>query len=148
MAHWGRVAELIAALPAENRLSYVHMVEPRFDEAMTAEAKIASLPKLKIEAAGAGVQHDAPGYSLAPFAKTLRAAGIKFFSAGGFTRDTALGPLESGETDAVVFGRWFIANPDLPKRLGEGLALNEYDRSTFYGSNPPEKGYTDYPFFA
>jgi hypothetical protein len=27
------------------------------------------------------------------------------------------------------------------------LPLNDYDRATFYGADPPEKGYTDYPFF-
>jgi len=31
--------------------------------------------------------------------------------------------------------------------LREGLPLNSYDRSTFYGADPPEKGYTDYSFF-
>jgi 2,4-dienoyl-CoA reductase-like NADH-dependent reductase (Old Yellow Enzyme family) len=30
--HWAYVCEQLAALPKENRLSYVHMVEPRFDE--------------------------------------------------------------------------------------------------------------------
>lgn len=148
MSHWGTVCDLIAELPKENRLAYVHMVEPRFDETLSEEAKIASLPKLKVVAVGAGVQENAPGYSLLPFAKTCRAAGIKFLSAGGFTRDTALKPLEADETDAVVFGRWFIANPDLPRRLKEGLELNAYDRSSFYGANPPEKGYTDYPFYS
>jgi len=42
----------------------------------------------------------------------------------------------------VAFGRIFIANPDLPKRIKTNAALNPYDRSTFYGGN--EKGYTDY----
>ena len=32
-----------------------------------------------------------------------------------------------------MFGRWFIANPDLPERIAKGAALNKYDRSTFYG---------------
>lgn len=30
--HWAYVCEKIATMPKENRLSYVHMVEPRFDE--------------------------------------------------------------------------------------------------------------------
>ena len=45
--------------------------------------------------------------------------------------------------DLVAFGRWFIANPDLPRRLREGASLNTPDRATFYGGT--EKGYTDYP---
>jgi N-ethylmaleimide reductase len=52
--------------------------------------------------------------------------------------------VESGEADAVAFGRWFISNPDLPDRLHRGVALTPYDRSTFYGGDA--KGYTDYPF--
>ena len=48
--------------------------------------------------------------------------------------------------DLVAFGRLFIANPDLPRRLREGAPLNTPDRSTFYGGS--EKGYTDYPALA
>ncbi len=48
--------------------------------------------------------------------------------------------------DLVAFGRLFIANPDLPRRLRKGAPLNAPDRSTFYGGN--EKGYTDYPALA
>jgi N-ethylmaleimide reductase len=40
---------------------------------------------------------------------------------------------------------YFVANPDLPLRLREGLPLNAYDRATFYGGD--ERGYTDYPFW-
>jgi 2,4-dienoyl-CoA reductase-like NADH-dependent reductase (Old Yellow Enzyme family) len=45
-------------------------------------------------------------------------------------------------------GRHFIANPDLAERLQNGWPLNAYDRSTFYGADPPEKGYNDYPFYS
>ena len=48
--------------------------------------------------------------------------------------------------DLVAFGKLFIANPDLPRRLREGAPLNTPDRSTFYGGS--EKGYTDYPALA
>ena len=34
--------------------------------------------------------------------------------------------------DAVAFGRHFISNPDLPRRLALGAPLNRYDRDTFY----------------
>ena len=51
-----------------------------------------------------------------------------------------------GGADLVAFGRLFIANPDLPRRLRKGAPLNTPDRSTFYGGN--EKGYTDYPALA
>lgn len=85
--------------------------------------------------------------NLVNFRNILRKGGVKFIAAGGFTRDNALPKVESSDADLIIFGRWFIANPDLPKRLAEGLRLNQYDRSTFYGADPPSKGYVDYPFF-
>ena len=43
----------------------------------------------------------------------------------------------------MAFGRLFIANPDLVKRLRLNAPLNAYHRPTFYGG--AEAGYTDYP---
>jgi N-ethylmaleimide reductase len=65
-------------------------------------------------------------------------------AADGFTPESAAAYIENGKAAAVAFGRYFIANPDLPERIAEGAALNPYDRSTFYTGG--EKGYTDYPF--
>jgi NADPH2 dehydrogenase len=45
----------------------------------------------------------------------------------------------------VIFGRHFIANPDLVYRFKEALELSAYDRNTFYRSNSAV-GYVDYPF--
>ncbi|CAL1710331.1 unnamed protein product [Somion occarium] len=66
-------------------------------------------------------------------------------SAGGYTRDIALEVAET-KGDLIAFGRYFISNPDLPRRLKENLPLNPYNRATFY--HPPESpvGYIDYPF--
>nr|RBQ99279.1 hypothetical protein FVER53263_00100 [Fusarium verticillioides] len=44
----------------------------------------------------------------------------------------------------VMFGRNFLANPDLVYRIKEGLELNPYKRNTFYTSDV--EGYVDYPF--
>lgn len=52
--------------------------------------------------------------------------------------------LDQGHADAVSFGRAFIANPDLVRRLQTGAALNTPDTRTFYGDGA--EGYTDYPF--
>ena len=49
----------------------------------------------------------------------------------------------TGGVDAVAFGRHFISNPDLPRRLQHGYPLTPYNRKTFYGGE--EAGYTDYP---
>lgn len=60
----------------------------------------------------------------------------------GLTPETAQGALDSGSADAVAFGRLFIANPDLPKRIKLNAPLNTPVPATFYGSGP--EGYTDY----
>ncbi|KAK5116828.1 hypothetical protein LTR85_009088 [Meristemomyces frigidus] len=75
--------------------------------------------------------------------------GVEIHGAPGGTARRLIQLLTSkqAQTDAVVMGRWFIANPDLPRRLADGLPLNAYDRTTFYGANPPSEGYTTYPFF-
>uniref|UniRef100_B0T973 NADH:flavin oxidoreductase/NADH oxidase n=1 Tax=Caulobacter sp. (strain K31) TaxID=366602 RepID=B0T973_CAUSK len=112
---------LVKALDALD-LGFLHVIEPRMagdtplDE--TAEpVAAATLRKL--------------------FKRTIIAAG-------GFNPDSAEAILASGAADLVAFGRSFIANPDLPKRFRDGLALNPYDRDSFYGGDA--RGYVDYPF--
>ena len=68
-----------------------------------------------------------------------------YFANGMFTRETGEKLLAAGGADAVVYGRLFLANPDLPERFNRNAPLNEPDQSTFY--TPGEKGYTDYPAF-
>jgi N-ethylmaleimide reductase len=58
-------------------------------------------------------------------------------------KDSAERLLASGEADAVAFGQWFIANPDLPARLQADAPLNPPNPATFYA--PGAQGYTDYP---
>lgn len=60
-----------------------------------------------------------------------------------FTLETAEQTVESGEADAVAFGKLFIANPDLPGRFAIGAALNPWVTETFYRGGA--QGYTDYP---
>ena len=61
----------------------------------------------------------------------------------GYQRQMALDAVASGAADLVSFGRPFIGNPDLVRRLRENAPLNALDTSTFYGGGA--KGYTDYP---
>jgi 2,4-dienoyl-CoA reductase-like NADH-dependent reductase (Old Yellow Enzyme family) len=131
--NWQKLCYLIAALPAESRPTYVHMVEPRFDEVMDEQSKIDSLASEKP--------------SLDVFRPMLKKVGVSFLANGNFNPENAGEKLASDGADAVAFGRYFISNPDLPRRLKEGLPLTPYDRSTFYGAEPAEKGYTDYPFY-
>ncbi|SAL05323.1 NADH:flavin oxidoreductase [Caballeronia calidae] len=65
--------------------------------------------------------------------------------AGGFTAETAGQALEAGQIDLAVFGRPFIANPDLVERMRHGWPLAEAEREAFYGAGM--RGYIDYPPF-
>jgi len=108
------------------QLAYLHLIEPRATDAGGSDQ----------------VQEGAP--STARLFRQLFKG--KVVMAGGYHRETAEEAITAGFADGVAFGRWFIANPDLPARLATGAPLNRYDRSTFYGGG--EKGYTDYPFLA
>jgi len=68
--------------------------------------------------------------------------------AGGFTPASGLRAANDeykGSDIAIVYGRHFLANPDLPYRIQKGIELTKYDRDTFYALKET-KGYTDYPF--
>lgn len=106
-------------------LAYLHLVEARADEA---------------EAVPPAWSGSGPAPTAALFRPLYPGVQI---AAGGFTRHSAEAAVNAGVADAVAFGRLFIANPDLPKRLELGAELNAYDRSTFYGGGA--KGYVDYP---
>jgi 2,4-dienoyl-CoA reductase-like NADH-dependent reductase (Old Yellow Enzyme family) len=74
----------------------------------------------------------------------LKAAfGGVYVANEGFGRVDAETVIEAGEADAVAFGKLFISNPDLPRRLSLGAELNPWNADTFYSDGPG--GYTDYP---
>jgi N-ethylmaleimide reductase len=75
--------------------------------------------------------------------RPLVTGSTRLIAAGGYKTADAEALLERGDADAVAFGRLFIANPDLPRRIQLGAELNPYDRSTFYTRGT--EGYTDYP---
>lgn len=114
--------QVIATLSGHG-LAYLHLVEPR---------------------ANAG-QSDEPDTSLPASAALLFRPLFQgpLIASGGFTATSAEAMLGSGGADAIAFGRTFISNPDLPRRLALGAALAPYDRGTFYGGDG--HGYTDYP---
>lgn len=64
--------------------------------------------------------------------------------AGKYERESAEAVIADGQADLVAFGEKFIANPDLPRRLKEGLPLATADKATFYTTQA--EGYSDYPF--
>lgn len=64
----------------------------------------------------------------------------------GYDRAMAMDAVASGHADLVAFGKPFISNPDLGRRLREGAAWNAHNSKTFYGGGAV--GYTDYPVLA
>jgi len=110
-----------AATANEHDLAYVHLVEP-------------SEPKPPV----AG-----EGEPAAVFSGIREAFDGALVANGNYDEDTAADAIERGYADLIAFGRAFLANPDLPRRLREGLPVNAPDESTFY--NGDAEGYTDYP---
>jgi N-ethylmaleimide reductase len=106
-------------------LAYLHFIEPRSSGAGRAEVNHQNVPSAMV--------------LFRPIWKGV------LITAGGFTGETAEAAIAEGHADAVAFGRIFISNPDLPRRLSEGFPLTPYSRATFYGGE--EKGYTDYPAY-
>jgi 12-oxophytodienoic acid reductase len=100
---------------------YCHMVEPRMKTV--------------------GEKCESPD-SLLPMKKAFRGT---FLVAGGYEREDGNNAIVENHADLVVYGRLFLANPDLPKRFELNAPLSKYNRNTFYISDPVV-GYTDYPF--
>src|SRR5450631_3881340 len=106
-------------------LAYLHFIEPRSSGAGRAEVNHQNVPS-----------------AMMLFRPIWRGTLI---TAGGFTGETADAAISAGHADAIAFGRIFISNPDLPRRLQLGFPLTPYNRATFYGGE--EIGYTDYPVY-
>ena len=106
-------------------LAYLHFIEPRSSGAGRAEVNHQNVPS-----------------AMVLFRPVWRGVLI---SAGGFTGETAEAAIADGHADAIAFGRIFISNPDLPRRLQHGFPLTPYNRATFYGGEAA--GYTDYPVY-
>lgn len=79
--------------------------------------------------------------SLGPVLK--KEFGGVYIANEGMNKATAQQLLDSGAADAIAFGKAFISNPDLPRRLQLDAPLNDWKAETFY--HPSEEGYTDYP---
>ncbi|MFT4045583.1 MAG: alkene reductase [Solimonas sp.] len=65
---------------------------------------------------------------------------------GGYDRDSGAADLAGGRADAIVYGKPFIANPDLVERLRRHAPLAQPDFSLLYAPGP--RGYIDYPALA
>jgi len=94
-----------------------------------------------------GVAYIHIGFSPAIPQKTLDAIRTAFSGTiilcNGLTPETAVTTLQAGFANLVAFGRSFLANPDLDKRIADKSPLNQPDMTTLYA--PGAGGYTDYP---
>ena len=64
----------------------------------------------------------------------------------GYTRQMALDVVAQGAADLVAFGKPFISNPDLVRRLRDDKPLAALNPKTLYGGGA--EGYIDYPALA
>ncbi|KAH6991321.1 hypothetical protein BKA56DRAFT_705751 [Ilyonectria sp. MPI-CAGE-AT-0026] len=105
-------------------LSYIHLIEPRVSNNMDLEHPVNETLDFAIDL------WDGP-----------------ILLAGGYRPDNAQRVLDTypNKDIMIMFGRSFVANPDLVFKVKKGLPLNDYDRSTFYAIKNPV-GYLDYPF--
>jgi N-ethylmaleimide reductase len=84
--------------------------------------------------------HDTPE----SFRIALRGAFPRTIICAGLYDETkARRVLQKGHADLIAFGRRFIANPDLVRRLREGITLADFDPDALFGGSA--KGYSDFP---
>jgi 2,4-dienoyl-CoA reductase-like NADH-dependent reductase (Old Yellow Enzyme family) len=87
-----------------------------------------------------------PGALLATLKQAFGGAVI---ANDGFDLEAANEVLRQGLADAVGFGKHYIANPDLVRRLERGAPLNAVVTETVYDlAVSGARGYTDYPALA
>ncbi len=117
------------------RIKFNDVVEPDAEEIyphLARELSSRGIAYLHVAQQGAYEAHKA----LRPLFKGPYFAGSAFDKASGETL------LAVGGADAIVFGKPFIGNPDLPRRFRDGLAIAESDGKTYYAKGP--EGYIDY----
>ncbi|KAF8890991.1 FMN-linked oxidoreductase [Infundibulicybe gibba] len=91
-------------------LAYIHLIEPRFS----------------------GLFDRAPAAYESNAAFRAAWAPRPIINAGGYDRAGALAAAKEEGNVLVAFGRHYISNPDLPKRLKKNIPLTPYNRKTFY----------------
>ncbi|MFT3763564.1 MAG: alkene reductase [Pseudoxanthomonas sp.] len=118
--------------------------QPLFEHVARALAKHGLAFVHVIEGATGGPRDNLP-FDYAALKQAYRDAGGSgaWIVNNGYDRALAQQAVESGYADAVAFGKAFISNPDLVRRLREDAPLNPWDAKTFYGGG--DHGYIDYP---
>ena len=119
--------------------------QPLFEYVVKQLAKL-NLAYIHLIIGATGGPRDLPErpFDYAALKAAYRTAGGKgaWMVNNGYDKASAEQALKDG-ADLVAFGKPFIANPDLVRRLRLDSPLNEPDKATFYGGGA--EGYTDYP---
>ena len=82
-----------------------------------------------------------PTEPVSPFMRALYSGAI--FLNSDYDGPSARARMAEGIADGISFGRPFISNPDLVRRIAIGAPLSPRDVSTFYEGD--HRGYIDYP---
>ncbi|WP_404476947.1 alkene reductase [Novosphingobium sp. BL-52-GroH] len=114
----GLLAEAIGRIASDFDIAYVHLIEPIASGFME-RPEYPVMARLRGAYAGAVIQN------------------------GSFDATMADAFIAGGQADAVSFGRPYIANPDLVRRMRQGLPLASANFDFAYVGG--ERGYTDYP---
>ncbi|KAH9220809.1 NADH-flavin oxidoreductase/NADH oxidase [Leptodontidium sp. 2 PMI_412] len=126
-------------------VAYVCLTQPRADLLLEEKTKIESMyAAIKSGKVAATIED----LHLRHFEEVLEKTPV--IVNGNYNGENCFEEVERGEVDAIVFGRYFISNPDLVEKLRLGKKLTKWNLKTVYGSKvdvgKERVGYTDYPF--
>lgn len=128
------VAEAVGCARTAIRLSpaaYLNEIKPDARDMAVFEYLLRELSKLPIAYVHTGNFDDTKTHAvlnnmtMTHFMRNNYAGTL--IAAGSYSAQTAEQGIEKGDFDLAAFGRPFIANPDLVKKLANGEALQDYD---------------------
>jgi N-ethylmaleimide reductase len=123
-------------------ITFKDMADPEIVDTILAAAEVLADQEIAYIHLAEADWDDAPMVPQS-FRRALRARFANtIIVAGRYDLARAEEVLEAGYADLVAFGRPFVANPDLPRRLRLGLPLAQPETATLFGGSAA--GYTDY----
>ena len=124
-------------------IAYVCLTQPRADLLLEEKTKIDNMYTAIKEGKVAASVED---LHLRHFEEVLKTTPV--LANGNYDSENCFNEVEKGEVDGIVFGRYFISNPDLVDKLRLGKRLTKWNNATVYVTSVANEveGYTDYPF--
>ncbi|MBR0752175.1 alkene reductase [Bradyrhizobium jicamae] len=139
---WGRERVGVRLSPTNPTIYHLHESEP-VQQLVTAFEMLSELGIAYVDVVEGST-------TTAPATHELNYPGLRrrfsglYIANNGFTTRAQAERALAIHADLISFGRLFIANPDLPRRLKIGARMNPLNRDELY--SPDHRGYTDYPF--